>query len=159
MNNDNNYAMLGLNSDGDNLFDFGPVFSKALWGPTHDNQGRQMQTAQAEEVMHVMILTKSEIEAILAARASNAPDCHHTSSLAPSELNTSFSAFEEPSAYGASFNYDGAETLISTNFNDFVMADYGNALPNALDGLPRFEQADVFGALTNCGAHPADQSG
>jgi hypothetical protein len=164
MNNDNNYAMLGINSDNDNLFDFEAASSNTFWPGTHTNPGHQTEISKAEEAIHVMPLTKSEVEAIVAARASNAQSGSHVYSLAPPELNTNFSGFEEPSAYGASFNYDGAESLIPTYFNDLDMPDYGNAPPNAMDGFgtfeqPQFQPADLFGAFTDCALRDAvDQS-
>jgi hypothetical protein len=158
MNCDNNYAMLGLNNDGDNLFE--AAFSNTLLPDTHNNLTPQTQIVKTEEAIHVMPLTKSEIEAILGARASNAQIYHHTYSLAQPELNNDFSGFEEAGAY-----YNGAEIPISTNFNDFDMPGYGNASPSTLDGFgtfeqPRFEEpAEVFGALTDCAPDTADQSG
>lgn len=174
MNNYDNCAIPGLNSNGDDLFDFEAASSNTLWPGTHNNSAQQTQTVQAEEVIHVMPLTKSEIEAILALRASNTQNRHHAYNSAPPEPNTNFSRFEDPGAYGASFNYDGAESLISTNFNDFDMPDYGNAPLNALDSFgifeqPRFEEpaggfelgepAGGFGALTDYASEAVDQLG
>jgi hypothetical protein len=91
MNNYNNYAMPGLIGDGGDLFDFKAASSNTLWTGTHNSLARQAQTVQADEVIHVMPLTKSEIEAILAVRASNAQNYHHSHSLTPLELNANFS--------------------------------------------------------------------
>lgn len=163
--NNNNYATPGLNGDDNNLFDFEAASSNTLWPGTHNGLAPQAQTIQAENATHVMPLTKSEIEAILAMRASNAQNYHHPYSLAPPEPNANFSGFEEPGAYGACFNDDSAEIPTSTNFNDFDMPDYGNIPPNTLDGfgtfeLPHFEEpADVFGALTDCAPNVTNQSG
>ena len=86
--------------------------------------------------------------------------------MAPPELNPNFCGFEEPGAYGAFFNPDGAEIPISTNFSDFDMPDYGNAPSNTLNGFGTFEQpqfeepaAEVLGALTDGAPNAADQSG
>jgi hypothetical protein len=154
--------MPGLNGDCDDLFDFEAASSNTLWTGTHNSLARQAQTVQAGEVIHVMPLTKSEIEAILAVRASNAQNYHHSYSLTPSELNANFSGLEEPGTCGARFNYDGAEIPIPTNFCDFNMPDYGKAPPNTLDGFeqPQFEEpAEVFEAVTDCAPNAADQSG
>lgn len=162
MNSYNNYTMPGLNGDGDDLFDFEAASSNTLWTGTHNSLARQAQTVQADKVIHVMPLTKSEIEAILAVRASNAQNHHHSYSLTPPELNTSFSGLEEPGACGTCFDYDGAEIPIPKTFSDFNMPEYGKEPSNTLDGFeqPQFEEpAEVFEALTDCTPNVADQSG
>jgi hypothetical protein len=78
MNNYNNYAMPGLNGDGGDFFDFEAASSNTLWISTHNSLARQAQTVQADEAIHITPLTKSEIEAILAVRASNAQNYHHS---------------------------------------------------------------------------------
>ena len=157
MNNYNNYAMPGPNGDGDgdgdDLFDFEAASSNTLWTGTHNSLARQAQTVQADEVIHVMPLTKSEIEAILTVRAANAQNYHHSHSLTPPDLNANFSGL---------FNYDGAEIPIPTNFCNFNMPDYGKTPLNTLDGFeqPQFEElAEVFEALTDCAPNATDQSG
>lgn len=165
MNNSNNYAVPGLNSDSDNLFDFEAASSNTPWADTSNNLAQHTQTVQAEEAIHIMPLTKSEREAILAARASNAQNCHQAYSLAQPELHTNISGFEEPGAYRACFNFNGADILLPTNLNDFDVLDYGNTPPNASDGFgtsaqPQFEEpARIFGALTDCAPQTTDQSG
>ena len=147
MNNYNNYAMPGLNGDGGDFFDFEAASSNTLWTGTRNSLARQGQTVQADEAIHVMPLTKSEIEAILAVRASYAQNYHHSHSLTPSEFNANFS---------------GTEIPIPTNFYNFNMPDYGKTPLNTLDGFeqPQFEEpAEVSEALTDCAPNAAGQSG
>jgi hypothetical protein len=160
----NNSAMPGLNSDGDDLFDFEAASSNTLWASTHNNLVRHLQTVQDEDAIHIMPLTKSEKEAILVARASNAQNYHQAYRLAPPELHTNFSGFEEPGAFRASLNYDGAGILLPTNFDDLDVPDCGNTELNVLDDFrtfaqPQFEEpAEVVGALNGDAPHAADQS-
>jgi hypothetical protein len=151
MNNYNNYAMPGLNDDGGDLFDFEAASSNTLWAGTRNSLAQQAQTVQVGEVIHAMPLTKSEIDAILAVRASNAQNYHHSPSLTPPELNGNFSGL---------FNYDSAEIPLATNFCNFNMPDYGKIPLNTLDGFeqPQFEgPAEVFEALTYCAPCATDQ--
>jgi hypothetical protein len=156
--------MLGLNSDGEDFFNFEAASSDTIWDGTNKNLAQQTQTIQAEEAIHVMPLTKSEVEAILASRAADAQDFQQTYSLAPPELDTDCSGFGEASPYGARFNYNGTGIPTSPNFNDFDMLEYGNTSPNVLGGFRTFEQlqfeeqAEAFGALTACGPAGANQS-
>jgi hypothetical protein len=153
MNNYNNYAMPGLNDDGGDLFDFEAASSNTLWAGTRNSLAKQAQTVQADEVSHIMPLTKSEIEAILAARASNAQNCHHSHSLTLPEPNGNFSGL---------VNYDGAEGPIPTNFWNFNLPDYGKTPLNILDGFeqPQFEEpAEVFEAFSDCAPNAANHSG
>lgn len=163
MNNYNSYPGAELNGDADNFFDFEAASSNTPCASTHNSLG---QPVHAGKWIHDVPLRESEVEVILAMRASNAQNSHQSDSLAPPELNTNFFGPEESRAYGACFNYDGAEIPTSANLNDFDMPDYGNNLnlPPNLDGSRTFEQAqfeeepaDVFGALNDYAPNPADQ--
>ncbi|MCJ1439513.1 hypothetical protein MMC27_008907 [Xylographa pallens] len=166
----NNFAMPGLNSDDDNLFDFEAASSNAFWPSTHNDLAHRPQTVQDDEATHMMPLTESEIEAIVAMRASNAQNHHQAGHFAPPELplHTNFSGFEEPGAFGSSLQYDNTGLLLSPNFNDFDdfdVPDYGAAQLNASDRFTPFEQpqseeaAVEFGALTNSAPCATGQSG
>ena len=134
-NNNNNYfSEFGLNSNGDDLFDFeaaststwtGMNYSSTstpLWPTASYSQVQQPQPPATEEATHIMPLTKSEIDAILAVRA-----LRNQASQFPSPiLDTGLPALEQRGA-SAAFS-DGAETRIAQGFNeDFGMPDYGNA--------------------------------
>lgn len=160
----NNFAMPGLNSDGEDLFDFEAASSYTLGASTHNNLGAHVHTVQDEEAVHVLPLTQSEIEAILAMRALKAQDFHQGYDLAPPELHDNFSGLEEPGARETSPNYDGAGILLPTTLDGLDVPDYGNTQLNAVDGfttLAQFqfeEPAEVFRALTDCTPYAADQS-
>jgi hypothetical protein len=163
MNGYNNNSGAKLIGDENNLFDFEAASSNPPEPSIHDSLVGPVQTAHSGELTHSMLLTKSEIEAIVAMRASNAQSSRDSNSLVPLELNTNFLGFEEPCAYGARFNYDDAEIPTSANLSDFDMHDYGNPPPNKLDSSetfkqPQFEElGDVFGALLDNAPNPADQ--
>ena len=166
----NNFAMPGLNSDDENPFGFEATSSNAFWPSTHDDLAHRPQTVQDDEVTHMMPLTESEIEAVLAMRASNPQNHHQAEQLAPPELpvHTNFSGSEEPGAFGSSLHYDNTELLLPSNFNDFNdfdVPDYEDTQLNALDRFTAFEQpqsgesALKFGALTNWAPYATGQSG
>lgn len=154
--NHNNFAIPGLDGDGDSLFGFEAAPSDTLWAGTPNSLAPQVQTVQADEGTFVMPLTKAEVDTILAMRAWNTQSLHGSASLAPPELNPTVSGFEAPSTYGACLSYDCAANPISTNFSDFDMPDDGHTSPNTSDGFGTFElpqfvnPADVFGGLTDC---------
>jgi hypothetical protein len=163
----NNSAMAGLNTDLDNFFDFEAASTNNLGASTHNILAQDMQTVLDEEAIHMMPLTKSEKEAILALRASNAQNHHQDYRLAPLELHTTtnFSGFEEPGAFGASLNCDSASIPLPTNFDDLDVPDYCSTQLNALDGFRTFAQphfdepAEVVMACSDRGPSAADQSG
>ena len=139
-NNNNNYfSELGFNSNGEDLFDFeaasastpwtGMNYSSTftpLWPNASYSQVQQPQNSSTEEATHIMPLTKSEIDAILAVRAlRNQP------SQFPSPIpDAGLPALEQ---CGAS---SGAETQNAQGFNeDFGTPDYGNTPITASDGV------------------------
>lgn len=141
----NNFAVVELNGDFDNFFD---------WEAASYNTppAQQAHTVDDSAWNHVTSLTESEIEDILRMRASNAQNRDPSYSFASAGPNTDFVGFEEPSAYGAWFNYDGAGIPSSANLSDFDLAGYGNS-PSSKQ--PHFkEPGDV---LNDFAPNPTDQ--
>ncbi|MCJ1381736.1 hypothetical protein MMC17_004847 [Xylographa soralifera] len=163
-----NFDIPGLNDD-ENLFDFEADSSNTPWASTHNDLANHTQTVQADEVLHMVPLTHSEEEAILAVRASNAQNHRQGYPSEPPELpllHTNFSGIEEPGAFGASLNYDNVGSLLQPNFGGFNAfddaPDYANTQLNALGGFahPQLEElAEEFGALTDRTPYATGQSG
>jgi hypothetical protein len=136
----NSFAMPGLNSDLENFFNFEEASSNTLWPGTHNNLAQQTQTVQAEEQIQVMPLTKAEIEAILALRASKAQNHNREFTVAPLEPNNNFSVFQESNTHGADLDYYRAESLIPTNFDNLEIPNYYFETLNTSDGFEAFKE-------------------
>lgn len=154
--------MPGPNTDNNDFFDFEAASSRALSAGTHDNFTPHRQTVENEEAIHTMPLTSSEIEAILAARASKAQNYHQAYYSAPQEFHSNYSGFEKFGSFDTSLNYDGAGNRISTDLDDTDMVDYGNMQLDSFGTFaqPEFEDpAEAIGGLTDPTPKVADQSG
>lgn len=158
----NNPAMPGLNTDNNDFFDFEAASSSALQASTYSSLTPHRQTVGNEEAIYTMPLTSSEIEAILAARASKAQNYHQAYYSAPQELHSNYSGFEELGSFDTSLNSDGAGHTMSTELDDADKLDYGNM---QLDSFRTFAQpefanpAEAVGGLTDLAPKVADQSG
>jgi hypothetical protein len=135
----NNNTMQGLSCNGDDFFDFEAASSSAPLAGMNENPTQQIQTIHAEEMAYSIPLTKSEIEAILAARASKAPNCHCAHRLAPARPTTGHSRSEGFGADCACFNYNDGNILVPTDFTDFVMPRSGNVPLDPLGGFESFD--------------------
>ena len=155
----NNPAMPGLNTNNNDFFDFEAASSSALWAGTHDNFTPHRQTVENEEAIHTMPLTSSEIEAILAARASKAQNYHQAYYSAPQEFHSNYSGFKELSLFDTSLNYNGAGNRMSTQLNDADMPDYGDKQMASFETFAQPDPAEAIGGLTDRAPNIADQSG
>ena len=109
-----------------------------------------------------MPLTKSEIEAILVARASKGQNHHHAHPLGQSELHTNLSWLGEGGAFEASPNYNNTGIPLPTNVDRSNVLSCSDEQLNALDSFAQpqsVKPAEVFGALTSSAPHATDQSG
>jgi hypothetical protein len=148
MNNiqNNNCAMPGLDRDLYDYFDFDAASSHDLWSSTHNNPVGQTQTVEAEEETHVIPLTQSEIETILALRASRSQNYQHPQGLAPRLTNNDITGFKDSSANGASFNNTRTDSLVTANCNNsknLDIPDYGTAPMNTFDGFGAWEYKGI----------------
>lgn len=144
----NNPHMPGLDSDENDLFDF-EAASSNFWASEHNDLVPRRQTVDDEEAIHTMPLTESEIEAVLAAKASKNPKNYHQAyPIPPPELDTDYSGFEGLDSFGASPNYDGPGNGMLTNLDNRNLSDYGNT---QLNGFGTFEQPEFAKPLTFLG--------
>jgi hypothetical protein len=121
----NDSKMTEHNSDGNEFFDFEAASSEILLASTHSDLARLMQTPNDEDTVHMMLLTKSERDVLLAARTSKAQNCHQDYRLALPKPHEASFGFEEFRTSGAYLNYDRPCSL-STTCDDLGMPDYGN---------------------------------
>ena len=71
-----NFAVPGSNGDDENLFDFEAVSSTGPWAGTHNDDAPSTAADYRGVVMHMLPITETEQEAILAVRALNAQHRH-----------------------------------------------------------------------------------
>ena len=161
-----NFAMPGINSNGDNFFDFEAASTATLLASSSEDLSGSTQTALVDEEIHVMSLTESEKEAILAARASNAQKYYqaHQFALPKLQLLPNFSGSNEASVFTASPNFENVGILSQANFDNIDMLGSESTHLDALEGRPVFAQpsfeepAEAFEAVKDLAPFPTDES-